>query len=67
MNTCNPKFILRNHLAQHAIEKAQELDFSELSKLLAILEHPYDEQEHNEIYANPPTAEHRAVEVSCSS
>jgi uncharacterized protein YdiU (UPF0061 family) len=67
MNTCNPKFILRNHLAQHAIEKAQEQDFSELSKLLAILERPYDEQEHNQIYANPPTAEHRAVEVSCSS
>ena len=67
MNACNPKFILRNHLAQHAIEKAQANDYSEVSKLLAILEHPFDEQQGNEAYANPPSKEHRAIEVSCSS
>ena len=67
MKACNPKFILRNHLAQHAIEKAQAHDYSEVSKLLGILEHPFDEQEDNEAYANPPSIEHRAVEVSCSS
>jgi len=67
MNTCNPKFILRNHLAQDAIEKAQAQDYSEVSKLLSILEHPFDEQEDHEAYAKPPSIEHRAVEVSCSS
>ncbi|QWD87814.1 YdiU family protein [Polynucleobacter paludilacus] len=67
MNACNPKFILRNHLAQDAIEKAQIQDYSEVSKLLAILENPFDEQENNEAYANPPPSEYRPVEVSCSS
>jgi len=47
--------------------KRQANDYSEVSKLLAILEHPFDEQQGNEAYANPPSKEHRAIEVSCSS
>ncbi|OYY51387.1 MAG: hypothetical protein B7Y55_11090, partial [Polynucleobacter sp. 35-46-207] len=44
MDQVNPKYVLRNHLAQVAIEKAQEDDFSEVTKLLQILSKPYDEQ-----------------------
>ena len=40
MDRANPKYILRNYLAQVAIDKAQQGDFSEIGKLLAILEQP---------------------------
>ncbi len=63
----NPKYILRNYLAQIAIEKAQKKDFSEVVKLLQILEHPFDEQEENEHYADLPPDWASHLEVSCSS
>ena len=67
MNRVNPKFILRNHLAQHAIEKAQQDDFSEIEKLMHILSLPYEDQLENEWYAKPPSPGVNPVEVSCSS
>ena len=67
MNQVNPKFILRNHLAQNAIEKAQNDDFSEIEKLLRILSSPYEEQSEYEVYAKPPPPGINPVEVSCSS
>ncbi len=67
MNAVNPKYILRNYLAQTAIEKAQQKDFSEIEKLRTILEKPFDEQpEHNEYAALPPDWASQ-LEVSCSS
>jgi uncharacterized protein YdiU (UPF0061 family) len=67
MNRINPKFILRNHLAQHAIEKAQKDDFSETEKLMRILSLPYQDQPEYEEYAKPPHPGINPVEVSCSS
>jgi uncharacterized protein YdiU (UPF0061 family) len=67
MNAVNPKYILRNHLAQAAIEKAQRKDYSEVEKLLKVLERPFDEQAQFEEYASPPPPDLSAVEVSCSS
>ena len=67
MNRVNPKYILRNYLAQGAIERAQNGDFSEVSKLLAILEQPYDEQPEHEAYAALPPDWAAHLEVSCSS
>jgi uncharacterized protein YdiU (UPF0061 family) len=67
MNLVNPKFILRNHLAQAAIDKAKEDDFSEIKTLLQILQKPYDEQVAYEAYAPPPAPHLQRVEVSCSS
>ena len=67
MNQINPKYILRNHLAQVAIEKAQKKDFTEISKLLNILSRPYEEQSENESYALTPPINFPSVEVSCSS
>jgi serine/tyrosine/threonine adenylyltransferase len=63
----NPKFILRNHLAQAAIERAQLGDFDEVSNLLAVLEHPFDEQPDREAYAGFPPEWASSLEVSCSS
>ncbi len=44
MNRVNPKYVLRNYLAETAIRRAQAHDFSEIDRLLAVLQHPYDEQ-----------------------
>jgi uncharacterized protein YdiU (UPF0061 family) len=67
MNRINPKYILRNYLAQVAIEKAQQKDFSEVNKLLTILQHPFDEQPEHETYAALPPDWAGSLEVSCSS
>lgn len=67
MNLVNPKFVLRNHLAQAAIDKAQLHDYSEIKTLLQILSKPYDEQGEYESYAAPPPPDLNKVEVSCSS
>jgi len=67
MNAVNPKFVLRNYLAQIAIEKAQNKDFSEVARLLAVLERPFDEQPDNEHYAELPPDWASELEVSCSS
>jgi len=67
MNRVNPKFVLRNHLAQTAIERAQQGDFSEVQRLLQILARPFDEQPDHAAYADHPPAWAQQIEVSCSS
>ncbi len=48
MNRVNPKYVLRNYLAQQAIEKAEQDDFSMIHELLDLLRRPYDEQPEKE-------------------
>jgi serine/tyrosine/threonine adenylyltransferase len=67
MDRVNPKYVLRNYLAQIAIDKAQNKDFSEIKILLDILERPYDEQPEHEKYAALPPDWAAGIEVSCSS
>ncbi|MBL0726866.1 YdiU family protein [Piscinibacter sp. HJYY11] len=67
MNRANPKFVLRNHLAEVAIRAARQGDFSETHKLLKVLERPYDEQPEHSAYADFPPDWAQAIEVSCSS
>ena len=67
MHKVNPKYVLRNYLAQIAIEKAQDKDFSEVARLLAVLERPFDEQPEHERYAQLPPDWANHLEVSCSS
>lgn len=67
MNRVNPKYVLRNHLAEVAIRAAQQGDFSETQRLLKILEHPFDEQPEHSAYADFPPAWAQSIEVSCSS
>ncbi|GIZ51532.1 protein adenylyltransferase SelO [Noviherbaspirillum aridicola] len=67
MDAVNPKYVLRNYLAQQAIEKAQTGDFSEVAQLLSVLERPFDEQPENERYADLPPDWANDLEVSCSS
>lgn len=67
MDQVNPKYILRNYMAQVAIEKAQNKDFSEVERLQALLERPFDEQPENEQYAGFPPDWSNQLSVSCSS
>ena len=67
MDRVNPKYVLRNYLAQTAIEKAQQKDFSEVQRLLKILQHPFDEQPEHDDYATLPPDWAAHIEVSCSS
>ena len=63
----NPRFILRNHLAQAAIERAERGDFSEVDRLMRVLSAPYDDQPGEDDYARVPPPWARHIEVSCSS
>ena len=67
MNAVNPKYVLRNYLAQVAIEKAQNKDFTEVARLLTVLQRPFDEQPEYEQYAALPPDWASHLEVSCSS
>jgi uncharacterized protein YdiU (UPF0061 family) len=67
MHAANPKYVLRNYLAQVAIEKAQNGDFDEVRRLLAVLEHPFDDQPEHDSYAALPPDWASHLEVSCSS
>jgi len=67
MNRVNPKYVLRNHLAQTAIERAAQKDFSEVDRLARVLEHPFDEQPEHAAYAALPPDWAGSLEVSCSS
>jgi len=67
MNRVNPKFVLRNHLAETAIVRAREGDFSELQRLLHVLQRPFDEQPAHEADAGFPPDWATHLEVSCSS
>ena len=45
MNAVNPKYILRNHLVQRALEMAlKESDFSEVIRLRILLENPFKDR-----------------------
>ncbi len=67
MKRVNPKYVLRNHLAQAAIDKAQQKDFSEVKQLLHVLQRPFDEQPEHEHYAALPPDWAAGISVSCSS
>lgn len=67
MLKANPKFILRKHLAQIAIEKAEQGAFSEVTHLLSLLQAPFDEHPGNEAYAAAPPSWAASIHLSCSS
>ena len=69
MKLANPKFMLRNHLAEAAIRDAQAGDFTEVDRLLKVLNHPFDEQDAaaSNAYAGFPPDWATTIEVSCSS
>lgn len=68
MDRVNPKYVLRNYLAERAIRKAaDERDYSEIGRLMRLLAHPCDEQPAMQAYAEPAPEWASALSVSCSS
>lgn len=67
MHAVNPKYILRNYLAQQAIEAAEAGDYGPVRELHAVLSRPFDEQPGRERYAERPPEWGKHLEISCSS
>ncbi len=63
----NPKYVLRNHLGQMAIQAAQSKDFSVLNQLLTVLQSPCDEHPEAAAFAGFPPDWAAGIEISCSS
>lgn len=67
MHAVNPKYILRNYLAQEAIQAAEQGDYGPVRELHAVLSRPFDEQPGKESYAERPPEWGKHLEISCSS
>ncbi|MFV8784291.1 protein adenylyltransferase SelO [Microbulbifer sp. SA54] len=63
----NPKFILRNYLAQEVIEAAQQGDYRPLGDFLGLLQQPFEEHPAFERWAAPPPESGKHLPISCSS
>jgi len=63
----NPKYVLKNHILQEAIEKANEHDFSMVNDMLKVALAPFDEHIELEYLCKPTPMEAKNKKLSCSS
>ena len=67
MRAVNPRYVLRNHLAEQAIVRARDGDYGEIETLARVLSTPFDDQPAFARYADLPPSWAGTLEVSCSS
>lgn len=67
MQAVNPLYVLRNYLAQKAIDAAEDGDYAEVRRLHSVLTRPFEAQEAMEAYAERPPEWGKHLEISCSS
>ncbi|HEY9194393.1 MAG TPA: YdiU family protein [Methyloversatilis sp.] len=67
MRGVNPRYVLRNWMAEAAIRRARDGDFGEVEAVLQCLRKPFDDQPPNARYAAPPPDWAERLSVSCSS
>ncbi len=68
MEAVNPAFVLRNHLAQWAVDAAIErMDFEPMRRLHAVLSRPFDDQPEQSDLARPPQPEERVTTTFCGT
>ena len=68
MARVNPKYVLRNWVAETAIRAVQDRgDVATLGRIFRLLQSPYDEHPEDAEFAAPPPPSLCGLEVSCSS
>lgn len=68
MRAVNPAYILRNHLAQRAVDAAiEDLDFAPMRELHNVLARPFEDQPEHAEYARPPRPDERVTETFCGT
>jgi uncharacterized protein YdiU (UPF0061 family) len=67
MRAVNPKYVLRNWVAQEAIAASESGDDSVVQALLDVVRAPFDEHPEHEAWAQPAPPQYRGLSVSCSS
>ena len=68
MDAVNPKYILRNWVAETAIRALEDHgDTGPLDRILALVTSPYDDHPGADSFSQPPTPEYGGLSVSCSS
>ena len=68
MQAVNPAFILRNHLAQQAVDAAIEhLDFQPMQRLMRVLSKPFQDQPEHADLAQPPASDERVLTTFCGT
>ncbi|MDA8416185.1 MAG: YdiU family protein [Betaproteobacteria bacterium] len=63
----NPKYVLRNHLAELTIRSARQGDFTMIDTLKQVLDSPYEEHPDHEEWAADPPPWSQQLSISCSS
>ena len=66
MDRVNPRYVLRTHLAQRAIEDAERGEYGEVDRLFRVLQRPFDDQPDRDAYASP-SGGNALHSLSCSS
>jgi uncharacterized protein YdiU (UPF0061 family) len=68
MDQVNPRFVLRNWVAETAIRAVEDNnDIATLDRIFRILQSPFEQHDGDEAFAAPPPPEMCHLEVSCSS